>query len=299
VSISLGKEAGMFRQKLERAGSRNGSLLCVGLDPVPQVSDPERVLELNLLIVEATHDLVCAYKPNLAIYEGMEKGWDVLRRTLDAIPDWIPKIGDAKRGDIDNCGKASKRSLFEIWRFDAATVNPYMGLDVVKPFLEDNEKAVFVLCRTSNPSARDLQDLVVSSGPGGEQRPLYLQVAALAQKWNEKKNVGLVVGATYPEEIRQVRQLCPEMLLLIPGVGAQGGDLEAAVGAARDSEGRGFIINVSRQIMRRALSAEYELLPESQASQAVRQEAERLREDINLYRSREIAPTRPRAAAAV
>jgi orotidine-5'-phosphate decarboxylase len=174
-----------------------------------------------------------------------------------------------------------------------------MGWDVVEPFLEDSERGVFVLCRTSNPSACDLQDLVVSSGPGGEERPLYLQVAALAQKWNEKKNVGLVVGATYPEEIRKVRQLCPEMLLLIPGVGAQGGDLEAAVGAARDSEGRGFIINVSRQIMSRALSAEYELLPESQASQAVRQEAERLREDINLYRSREIAPTRPRAAAAV
>jgi orotidine 5'-phosphate decarboxylase subfamily 2 len=288
----------MFRQKLERAASRNGSLLCVGLDPVPEVKDPDRVLELNLLIVEATRDLVCAYKPNLAIYEGMEKGWDVLRRTLDAIPDWIPTIGDAKRGDIDNCGKASVWALFEKWGFDAATVNPYMGLDAVTLFLEHSGKGVFVLCRTSNPSAHDLQDLVVSS-PDGEQRPLYLQVATLARSWNERKNVGLVVGATYPDEIRKVRQLCPEMLLLLPGVGAQGGDLEAAVRAARDSEGRGFIINVSRQIMRRALSAEYELLPKSQASQAVRQEAERLREDINLYRSREIAPTRPRAAAAV
>jgi len=293
----------MFRQKLERAVSRNDSLLCVGLDPfVPDiVADIEQVLPLNRLIIEATRDLACAYKPNLAIYEGIgDGGRDILRRTLQAIPEWIPKIGDAKRGDIDNCGKAYAKTLFEELDFDAATVNAYMGLDAVEPFLKNSQKAVLVLCRTTNPSARDLQDLLVARGPEEEQRPLYLEVAALARDWNAQHgNVGLVVGATYPKEIRQIRCLCPDMLFLIPGVGAQGGDLKAAVQAARDAQGAGFIINVSRQIMKHALSPEGELLPERQAMKAVRQEAERLRADINVYRSAGIFPTSRQPAVSV
>ena len=290
----------MFRQKLEAAMSRNDSLLCVGLDPIPPLWDqPEQVFKLNSLIIEATRDLACAYKPNLAIYEGMEDGWRVLEETLQAIPPSMPRIGDAKRGDIENCGRAYAASLFDTWGFDAATVNPYMGLDALDFFLAHRGKAVLVLCRTSNPSARDLQDLLVANGPAGDQRPLYLQVAAMARTWNKNNNVGLVVGATYPEEIREVRQLCPDMLLLIPGVGAQGGDLGAAVEAARDNEGKGFIINVSRQIMMRALDERNQLLPRSQAIEAVRQEAERIRTAINLHRSPDTRPTQRRAAAPV
>jgi orotidine 5'-phosphate decarboxylase subfamily 2 len=295
----------MFRQKLDAAMSRNDSLLCVGLDPIPALwddDDPNRVLELNLLIIEATRDVACAYKPNLAIYEGIygrADGWRILEQTLDAIPEWIPKIGDAKRGDAWNCGDAYARSLWRRWEFDAATLYAYMGWDAIQPFLTDPDKAVLVLCRTSNPSARGPQDWIVSTGPAGEDRPLYLQFAALARGWNTHDNVGLVVGATYPDEIREVRRLCPDMLLLIPGVGTQGGDLEAAVAAARDNEGKGFIINVSRQIMMRALDDKEQLLPRSAAIEAVRREAERLRADINLYRSREIAPSRRRAGAPV
>jgi len=283
----------MFRQKLERAMSDNDSLLCVGLDPFLEETRQALALPLNLLIIEATRDLACAYKPNLAIYEGMgDDGRDILRRTLQAIPEWIPKIGDAKRGDIDNCGKAYAKTLFEEWDFDAATLNPYLGKDAIEPFLKNGEKALFVLCRTSNRSARDLQDLLVARGPGQAQRPLYLEVAALARGWNEQnRNVGLVVGATYPDEIAQVRQLCPDMLFLIPGVGAQGGDLKAAVQAARDAHGAGFIINVSRQIMNCALSPEGDLLPEREARKAVRREAEQLRAAINLYRRQHRAAT--------
>jgi orotidine 5'-phosphate decarboxylase subfamily 2 len=289
----------MFREKLELAASRNDSLLCVGLDPfVPDiVADMEQVLPLNLLIIEATRDLACAYKPNLAIYDAMERGEEILRRTLQAIPEWIPKIGDAKRCDIGPCGEACMRTLFEKWNFDAATVYPYMGLDAVKPFLQNKDKAALVLCRTSNESAPTFQDLLVVRGTGGKQRPFYLEVAAVARGWNEQHgNVGLVVGATYPDEIAQVRRLCPDMLFLIPGVGAQGGDLKAAVQAARDDQGAGFIINVSRQIMNCALSPEGDLLPERQARKAVRQEAERLRADINVYRSVGVSPT-PRQPA--
>ena len=290
----------MFRQKLEAAISRNDSLLCVGLDPVPSLwDDPEQVLELNSLIIEATSDLACAYKPNFAIYERMKNGWHVLERTLKAIPDSIPKIVDAKRGDAWNCGQAYAESLWGKWHFDAVTLYGYMGWDAIQPFLADPDKAVLVICRTSNPSARGPQDWIVSTGPAGEDRPLYLQFAALARGWNTRNNVGLVVGATYPDEIKEVRLLCPDMLLLIPGVGAQGGDLQAAVRAARDNEGKGFIINVSRQIMMRALDDKEQLLPRSAAIEAVRREAKRLRADINLYRSRQIAPSRRPAPAAV
>jgi len=291
----------MFRQKLERAMSRNDSLLCVGLDPFLEDGRQALALPLGLLIIEATCDLACAYKPNLAIYEHIgDDGRAILRRTLQAIPEWIPKIGDGKRGDIANCGKAYAQTLFEQLDFDAATVNPLMGLDVVKPFLDYKDKAALVICRSSNDSARTFFDLQVVRGTGGEQRPFYLEVAAVARGWNEQYgNVGLVVGATYPDEIAQVRQLCPDMTFLIPGVGAQGGDLKAAVQAACDAQGEGFIINVSRQIMDRAFSPGGDLLPKREALKAMRQEAERLRADINRYRSEEPSPITRRPAVSV
>jgi len=273
-----------FFDKLERAARKNGSLLCVGLDPDPAlmpVDDacpPEaRVAAFNRAIIEATRDYVCAYKPNLAFYEALgEKGYAALRETLAAIPADIPVIGDAKRGDIGNTAKAYARALFDELGFDAATVNPYLGGDAVEPFLERQEKAAFILCRTSNPGARDLQDLAVTDGDG--TRPLFEVVAEMAARWNTRGNVGLVVGATYPDELRRVRQLCPDMTFLVPGVGAQGGDLAAVMANGLDAKGGGLIINVSRQVLYASKGADF--------AQAAGEAARRLRDDIEAARRR-------------
>lgn len=237
-----------FFEKLQRASEKNESLLCVGLDPDPALMPINDISEFNRAIIEATSDFVCAYKPNLAFYEALgEKGYAALRETLKAIPGDIPVIADAKRGDIGNTAKAYARALFDELGFDAATVNPYLGGDAVEPFLEREEKAAFILCRTSNPGARDLQDRMVSEGD--RQRPLFEVVAEMAKGWNRRGNVGLVVGATYPDELRRVRGLCPEMTFLVPGVGAQGGDVTAVMANGLDAKGGGLIINVSRQVL--------------------------------------------------
>ncbi len=233
-----------FFDKLERASQKNGSLLCVGLDPDPALMPIDDIIKFNREIIEATCDYVCAYKPNLAFYEALgEKGYAALRQTLKAIPDDIPVIGDAKRGDIGNTARAYARALFDELRFDAATVNPYLGGDAVEPFLEREEKAAFILCRTSNPGARDLQDLRVNG------RPLFEIVAEMAAGWNRHGNVGLVVGATYLEELRRLRELCPEMTFLVPGIGAQGGDVTVVMANGLDAKGGGLIINSSRQVL--------------------------------------------------
>ena len=266
-----------FFEKLERAARKNGSLLCVGLDPDPALMPVDDVAGFNRAIIAATSDYVCAYKPNLAFYEALgEKGYAALSETLAAIPDDIPTIGDAKRGDIGNTAKAYASALFDELGFDAATVNPYLGGDAVEPFLEREEKAAFVLCRTSNPGARDLQDLAVSDG--GTSRPLFEVVAEMAARWNARGNVGLVVGATYPEELRRVRQICPDMTFLVPGVGAQGGDLAAVMANGLDSRGSGLIINVSRQVLYASKGADF--------AEAAGEAARRLRDDIEAERRR-------------
>ena len=266
-----------FFEKLERAARKNGSLLCVGLDPDPALMPVDDVADFNRAIIAATCDYVCAYKPNLAFYEALgEKGYAALRETLAAIPDDIPTIGDAKRGDIGNTAKAYARALFDDLGFDAATVNPYLGGDAVEPFLEREEKAAFILCRTSNPGARDLQDLAVSDG--GASRPLFEVVAEMAARWNMRGNVGLVVGATYPEELRRVRQICPDMTFLVPGVGAQGGDLAAVMANGLDSRGSGLIINVSRQVLYASKGADF--------AEAAGEAARRLRDGIEAERRR-------------
>jgi orotidine-5'-phosphate decarboxylase len=201
--------------------------------------------EFNEAIIAATSDLVCAYKPNLAFYEAMGiEGMEALLQTIECIPEHIPVIGDAKRGDIGNTAKAYAASLFEMFGFDAATVNPYLGFDAIEPFLNYEDKGVFILCRTSNPGAKDFQDIADSSG-----RHLYEIVATKANEWNIHGNIGLVVGATYPQELKQIRQLCPDMPMLIPGVGSQGGDLAQAVEDGIDSHAEKAIINVSRQVL--------------------------------------------------
>jgi orotidine-5'-phosphate decarboxylase len=268
----------MFFAKLKEAIRRNESRLCVGLDPDPARLPERDVAAFNRAIIEATADLACAYKPNLAFYEAMgPQGLEALQRTLEAIPKDIPTIADAKRGDIGSTAQAYARALFDVYGFDAITANPYLGGDALEPFLERVDKGVFVLCRTSNPGGADLQGLPVGDG---ERRPLYEAVAELARdRWNARGNVGLVVGATYPSELARIRQLCPGMTFLLPGVGAQGADVEAAVRSALDEAGGGFIINSSRQVLYASSGRDY--------AQAARKAAQALRDEIN--RQREVA----------
>ncbi len=265
-----------FSQKLEQAARRNGSLLCVGLDPDPAFMPIDHVADFNRAIIDATAAFVCAYKPNLAFYEALgETGYGVLRETLAAIPRDIPVIGDGKRGDIGNTAKAYARALFDDLGLDAVTVNPYLGGDALEPFLERDEKGVFILCRTSNPGARDLQDLRVATDSGTQ--PLFEVVAESARRWNSRGNVGLVAGATFPDELRRIRSLCPEMTLLVPGVGAQGGDIAAVLENGLDASGGGLIINVSRQVLYASREG---------FAQAAAEAARRLRDEIERERQR-------------
>ncbi|HID63233.1 MAG TPA: orotidine-5'-phosphate decarboxylase [Anaerolineae bacterium] len=237
-------------EKLIQAIIANDSLLCVGLDPRPDrfppqvIAQPDPILAFNKTIIDATADLVCAYKPNIAFYEaqGLE-GLAALRRTIEYIHKVtdVPVILDAKRGDIGSTAEAYAKAAFEVWGADAVTVNPYLGHDAVQPFTAYADRGVFLLCHTSNPGATDLQTLDC----GG--RPLYQVVAERAARWGA--NVGLVIGATYPQALRAVREMTPQMWVLLPGVGAQGGDLEAALAAGLDEQGSGIIVSASRSII--------------------------------------------------
>ena len=275
-----------FADKLLKASKENRSLLCVGLDPDQSLlPDASGVLEFNRALIEATVDSACAYKPNLAIYESLGgPGLEALEETIRLIrtinPD-IPIIGDAKRGDIGNCSRAYAHTLFSHYEFDAVTVNPYMGWDSLEPFLSREEKGIFILCRTSNPGGDDLQELMVVDRKGSPARPLYQVVAELANEWNVRNNVGLVVGATRPSEIKRVRETCPDLELLIPGVGPQGGEIAPTVASAIDSNGRGFMINASRQIMNAARSAKGIYGTSDSARKKIHATADRLRKEIN------------------
>jgi orotidine-5'-phosphate decarboxylase len=243
---------------------------------------PEKdVLAFNRAIIEATADLACCYKPNLAFYESMgPQGLEVLLRTVEAVPSHVPVIADGKRGDIASTAEAYATALFDVYGFDAATVNPYLGSDSLAPFLQRADKGIFVLCRTSNPGGADLQGLAVTSD--GASRPLYEVVAELARdRWNERGNVGLVVGATFPEELGRIRQLCPRLPFLLPGVGAQGAEVAAAVRNALDEDGEGFIIASSRQILYASSGRDY--------AQAARRAAAALRDEINRQREAALA----------
>ena len=270
-----------FLEKLLSASRKNKSLLCVGLDPDPGLM-PKKVdvLEFNQAIVEATSDLVCAYKLNLAFYEALDDdGFYSLKDTIKHIPKDIPVIGDAKRGDIGNTAKAYARAIFKNLNCDATTVNPYLGFDSVAPFVEYREKGVFILCRTSNAGAQDFQSLRCEA-PGAAPRPLFEIVAQRASDWNTHGNIGLVVGATYPEELRLIREAHPDMPLLIPGIGAQGGDLALAVRYGVDSRGERAIINSSRQIIYASAGKDF--------APAARRVALSLRNQINRHISESI-----------
>ena len=264
-----------FMKKLAGAVQRNQSLLCVGLDADPALMPIDDVAQFNRAIVDATRDLVCAYKPNLAFYDALgEKGHAALERTLDHIPSDIPVIGDSKRGDVESTSVFHAKAMFDVWGFDAATVSAYAGRDSIQPFLDYEDRGVFVWCRSSNPGAKEIQDLVVTPPEGGEPRPLYEWMAVRASTWNTNGNVGLVVGATYPDELRRVRALCPDMPLLIPGIGAQFGQLEGAVMNGIDPNGRNAVFNVSRSVI-------YASNDPDRFEQSAHDEAETLRNRIN------------------
>lgn len=233
-----------FLFKLERLLHAGRAPLCVGLDPdleqMPRrFPDP---LAWNWEIIAATSDLAACYKPNVAFYEALgADGYELLGQTLAAIPPDVPVILDAKRGDIGSTAAAYARACFEVWDADAVTLSPYLGRDSVRPFTEYGDRFAFVLCHTSNPSAGEVQGL---SRWG---MPLYQRIATMAPTWGDG-NVGLVVGATYPESLAEVRALTPQTWFLVPGVGAQGGNAAAVVAAGQRSNGRGVLVNVSRGI---------------------------------------------------
>lgn len=239
-----------FNQRLQEICRKQNSLVCVGLDTdltkVPsfllKTDDP--IFEFNKAIIEATSDFVAAYKPNLAFYEAYGvPGIQALEKTLKYIPEGIIKLADAKRGDIGNTARLYARAFFGHFGFDALTVNPYLGFDSVAPFLENEENGVFILCLTSNPGSKDFQYFPDS------QPLLYQRVAEKVQLWNEKQNCGMVVGATHPTELKQIREITPELPFLIPGIGAQGGDLEASVRFGTDRNREMALFNSSRGII--------------------------------------------------
>ena len=267
----------MFTEKLNAAARKNKSFLCVGLDPDPErMPHPDTVSFLRD-IVDATKDIVCAYKPNFAFFEAMGiGGMQALLESITYIPPEIPIIADAKRGDIGNTARFYAEAVFDEYGFDACTVNAYGGHDAVQPFLDYADKGVLVWCRSSNAGGGDFQDLAMSDG-----RPLYLSIAERAQEWNVNGNVGLVLGATWPEQIDAVREVCPEMPILLPGVGAQEGDLEAAVQAALNKEGEGIIVAASRSVLYAGKGDGY--------AEAARREALLLRGRINVMREAVLA----------
>jgi orotidine-5'-phosphate decarboxylase len=273
-----------FLEQLKGAWARNDSLVCVGLDPELErfparlSGQPSPIFQFNRAIIDATADLVCAYKPQFAHYAAYEAE-DQLERTIEYIHQHhpgIPVILDSKRGDVGNTAQRYALEAFERYGADAVTVNPYLGTDSLEPFLSYEDRGVIVLCRTSNPGAGDLQDLET----GG--RKLYEVVAHLAAtRWNSRGNCALVVGATYPKELAQVRALTGDMPFLVPGVGAQGGDVRAVVSNGQTAAGDGLMISSSRAILYAASDETW--------IEAARAATCKLRDQINQCR----AGTRP------
>jgi orotidine-5'-phosphate decarboxylase len=275
-----------FLDKLLAVSRLQNSLLCVGLDP-EQERLPSRLRSMPVTravtyfcqaIIEATAPFVCAFKPNLAFFEVLgPEGMYVFQNVIKTVPEHIPIIVDAKRGDLGNTARNYASAIFDVYGCDAVTVNPYLGYDSVAPFLAYEEKAIFFLCRTSNPSASDFQDLLVCD-KNGQKRLLYEVIAQRVQLWNRFGNCGLVVGATYPQELKAIRSLCPDLPILIPGVGVQGGNLEASVLEGVDMSGDKAIISVSRAILYAGDGDDYAV--------SAANEARKLRNRINEVRMR-------------
>jgi orotidine-5'-phosphate decarboxylase len=251
-----------FMDELEKVARHNKSWLCVGLDPSSSVSD---IFEFNQNVISSTVDLVCCYKMNTAFYESRgADGLHAMKKTVDYIKEYVrvPVIVDAKRADIANTSKALAKYVFEVLGGDAITVSPYMGYDAIEPFLERRNKGVFILCRTTNPGASDIQSLNCPE-------PLYQVVAKKAMEHNTNKNIGFVVGATQGSDLKAVRAIAGEHIpILIPGIGPQGGDLKTAVIYGMNSSGEMGIITSSRQVL---------------SASSMRKAASILRDEINEY----------------
>jgi len=270
-----------FTQQLATAWRNNNSLLCVGLDPDPakfpvHLKDrPDAILRFCTEIADATADLACAFKPQIA-YFAARRAEDQLEALIAHIHEkhpGVPVILDAKRGDIGSTAEQYAIEAFERYRADAVTVNPYMGRDSVEPWLAYKDKGVILLCRTSNPGGSDLQFLRV----GADDTPIYEHVARLvATEWNTTGQCALVVGATFPGEIARVREIVGELPLLVPGIGAQGGDIEATVTAGKTAAGNGLMINSSRAILYAGKGEDY--------AAAARKVALETRDAINRWR---------------
>lgn len=272
-----------FGKKLENIIKKNNSLLSIGLDPelekipahLKKYKDP--IFSFNKQIIDATHDLVCAYKPQIAHYAARGvKGIGSLLKTINYLQHAYPKIPiilDAKRADIGSTSNQYVKEAFDVFNADAVTVNPYFGLDSLKPFLERKDKGIIILCKTSNKSSGDFQDIKVSS----YKIPLYLYVAKKVAQWNKKYgNCMLVVGATWPEELRKIREIAPNMFFLVPGIGTQGGDLKNTLKNGLRKDKSGLIIHSGRSIIYASSKPNF--------ANAARKEALKLKENINKYR---------------
>jgi orotidine-5'-phosphate decarboxylase len=272
-----------FIKKLAAAWKSNNSLLCVGLDPdTSKLPDdledqPDAIFTFCKAIIDATADSVCAFKPQIAYFAalGAEDQLEAICAYLREIYPHIPIVLDAKRGDIGATAEQYAREAFERYGADAVTVNPYMGFDSMTPYLERKDRGVIILCRTSNPGGSDLQSLLVDG------KPLYQHVAKLAaEKWNTNGQIALVVGATFPAELAEVRKIVGDMPLLVPGIGAQGGDIQATVEAGKTANGTGMMINSSRAI----LYAKLDDKAGEDFVQAARRVARETRDAINRFR---------------
>ncbi len=270
-----------FYRKLATRIKKTNSLVCVGLDSdmakLPKALKKYKYpqFEFNKTIINATHDFVCAYKPNSAFYEARgEQGTHELKMTCDYLLKKYPDIViilDAKRADIASTNNGYVTFAYDYLGVDAITLHPYLGREAVQPFLDRKEKGTIILCRTSNPGAGEFQDLSAGS------KPLYQIVAKnVVKKWNIYNNCALVIGATYPEELKIVRRIVKDMPLLIPGIGAQGGDVEKTVRAGIDSHGAGAVINASRSVIFASSGVDF--------AREARQETQKLRDEINRYR---------------
>ena len=266
-----------FIDKLAGAVEANDSLVCAGLDPVldrlPEglPREPASVIEFNKRLIEATCDLVCVYKPNYAFYGALgAAGFEVLAQTLEAVPEDIPVLLDAKVGDIGSTAQQWAHMIFDEIGADAVTVNPYMGRDALDPFLAYADRGVFFVCHTSNPGAADFERLETQDGM------VYEHVARKAVEWNEHGNCGLVVGATQADSMSGMRRLAPNLPFLVPGVGSQGGDLAGAVGDGLRGDGAGVYVNASRSIIFASSEADF--------AEAAREATGQLRQQINEVR---------------
>jgi orotidine-5'-phosphate decarboxylase len=272
-------DRGAFVAKLRAAATKNNSLVCVGLDPELEKlpahirSLPQPILEFNRRIVDATAEYACCFKPQFAHYAALGAE-DQLLATIRYIHEkhpGLPVILDSKRGDIGSTAAKYAQESFERYGADSVTVNPYLGFDSVEPYLKWKDRGVIILCRTSNPGARDFQDLE----SGGKR--LYRHVAErVARDWNAGGNCMLVIGATYPQELAEIRAVVGDLPFLVPGVGAQGGDVAAAVRAGRTADGFGMVLNSSRGIIYASSGEDF--------AEAARIAARTLRDEINLYR---------------